>query len=95
MRKYLLFIHFVLIVVTQASGQTSQDSVTAVILHLDSGFWNAYNRCDTAAFKNYLKDDVEFPSPQCFSSKAIFTSNDTTGNRAKKLIIFPCFSSCL
>jgi len=60
MRKYLLFIYVALIVVTQASAQTSADSVTAVILHLDSGFWNAYNHCDTSAFKNYLKDDVEF-----------------------------------
>ena len=60
MRKYLLFISVGLIVVTQASAQTSADSVTAVILHLDSGFWNAYNHCDTSAFKNYLKDDVEF-----------------------------------
>jgi hypothetical protein len=59
MRKYLLFIPVVLIII-HASAQTAADSVTAMILHLDSGFWNAYNHCDTAAFKNYLEDDVEF-----------------------------------
>jgi len=48
------------IAVIHASAENTTDSVTAVILHLDSGFWNAYNRCDTGAFKNYLEDDVEF-----------------------------------
>lgn len=60
MKKYLLFMPVLLIVVIHASAQTTADSVTAVILHLDSGFWNAYNRCETGAFKNYLEDDVEF-----------------------------------
>jgi hypothetical protein len=59
MRKYLSFIP-VLLITIQASAQTAADSVTAIILHLDSGFWNAYNRCDTGVFKNYLEDDVEF-----------------------------------
>ncbi len=57
---YLLFTTVVLIVHMHASAQTKTDPVTAVILHLDSGFWNAYNRCDTSAFKNYLQEDVEF-----------------------------------
>src|SRR3954465_12597886 len=60
MKKYLLFVTTVLIVCMHAPAQTKTASVTAVILHLDSGFWNAYNRCDTGVFKNYLEDDVEF-----------------------------------
>jgi hypothetical protein len=60
MKKYLLFIPVLLMVVIYTSAQTTTDSVTAVILHLDSGFWNAYNRCDTGVLQNYLEDDVEF-----------------------------------
>src|SRR4026207_1415998 len=41
-------------------AQTAQQKLTATILHLDSAFWNAYNHCDTALFKNFLTDDVEF-----------------------------------
>jgi|GEM_PF-141321 len=59
MRKYLLFVPALLISMC-ASAQSIADSVTAIILHLDSGFWNAYNHCDTSVFKNYLEDDVEF-----------------------------------
>ena len=41
-------------------AQTEPENVTATILHLDSAFWNAYNNCDTARFKNFITDDVEF-----------------------------------
>ena len=42
------------------AAQAEHEKLTATILHLDSAFWNAYNRCDTVAFKNYFTDDVEF-----------------------------------
>ncbi len=60
MRKFLSFIAVLFIAVIPASAQTTTDSITAIISHLDSAFWNAYNHCDTAAFKNYLEDNVEF-----------------------------------
>lgn len=41
-------------------AQTEQEKLTATILHLDSAFWNAYNDCDTVAFRNFFTDDVEF-----------------------------------
>ena len=41
-------------------SQTEQQKLTATILHLDSAFWNAYNNCDTAHFKDFVTDDVEF-----------------------------------
>ncbi len=42
-------------------AQTEQQkNVTAIILHLDSAFWKAYNNCDTPQFKNFITDDVEF-----------------------------------
>jgi len=44
----------------QVSAQTEQENVTATILHLDSAFWKAYNTCDTAQFKNFVTDNVEF-----------------------------------
>ena len=44
----------------QLFAQTEQDKLTRTILHLDSAFWNAYNNCDTARFKDFLTDDVEF-----------------------------------
>ena len=43
-----------------AYAQTEQPQLTATILHLDSAFWNAYNNCDTAQFKNFVTDNVEF-----------------------------------
>jgi transcriptional regulator of met regulon len=42
------------------TAQTQQADITPVILHLDSAFWKAYNGCDTAAFKDFFTDDVEF-----------------------------------
>lgn len=41
-------------------AQTEQEKVTASILHLDSLFWNAYNTCDTAGFKKFFTNDIEF-----------------------------------
>jgi ketosteroid isomerase-like protein len=44
----------------QAFAQTGQEKLTVTILHLDSAFWNAYNNCDTAHFKDFFTDDIEF-----------------------------------
>lgn len=44
----------------QVFAQTETQKLTATILHLDSAFWNAYNNCDTAHFKDFITDDVEF-----------------------------------
>jgi hypothetical protein len=41
-------------------AQTEEQKLTATILHLDSAFWNAYNSCDSAHFKDFFTDDVEF-----------------------------------
>lgn len=54
---------FILVLFTcgsKAVAQTDQVKLTATILHLDSAFWNAYNNCDTAHFKDFITDDVEF-----------------------------------
>jgi hypothetical protein len=59
--KKLVFISLVFCIhLHQALAQTIPDSVTAIVMHLDSSFWNAYNSCDTSAFKNYLTENVEF-----------------------------------
>ena len=57
--QYCMYVVAVLSSLT-AAAQTEHEKLTATILHLDSAFWNAYNRCDTATFKNYFTDDVEF-----------------------------------
>lgn len=44
----------------QVFAQTAQQKLTATILHLDSAFWNAYNNCDSASFKDFFTDDAEF-----------------------------------
>ena len=41
-------------------AQSEDQKLTATIIHLDSSFWKAYNNCDTAQFKNFVTDDVEF-----------------------------------
>lgn len=41
-------------------SQTEEQKLTATILHLDSAFWNAYNNCDTAHFKDFVTNEVEF-----------------------------------
>jgi hypothetical protein len=53
-----LFIIILAACSAQSFAQT--DKLTATILHLDSAFWNAYNNCDTARFKDFVTDDVEF-----------------------------------
>ena len=65
MKTKLIFRSFLSILVLAACSagvyaQTEQQKLTATILHLDSAFWNAYNNCDTARFKNFVTDDVEF-----------------------------------
>ena len=60
MKKYFLWVAVLLLAGSQLSAQKADDSVSAIIFHLDSGFWNAYNACDTTEFTNYLADDVEF-----------------------------------
>lgn len=45
---------------TVTNAQTEQEKVTALIFHKDSLFWNAYNNCDTATFRSFITDDVEF-----------------------------------
>jgi hypothetical protein len=60
MRKLFLLAALPFICIAYAPAQTTSDSLTAVILHLDSNFWNAYNHCDTTAFKNYFTSDMEF-----------------------------------
>src|SRR5688500_7525241 len=54
---------FVIVLVAYSAhviAQTEYQKLTATILHLDSAFWNAYNNCDTAQFKNFFTEDVEF-----------------------------------
>lgn len=48
------------VTINHATAQTITDPLTAIILHLDSAFWNAYNSCDTNAYKNFFTADVEF-----------------------------------
>jgi hypothetical protein len=50
----------ILFACSKGIAQTEQPNVTATILHLDSAFWKAYNNCDTAGFKNFVTDSVEF-----------------------------------
>ncbi len=38
----------------------SNDDVTSAVLSLDDLFWQAYNTCDTAAFRQFFTEDVEF-----------------------------------
>jgi hypothetical protein len=60
LKFYLLATVLLSISTLPASAQTEEQKLTATILHLDSAFWNAYNTCDTAAFKNFFSEDVEF-----------------------------------
>lgn len=61
MRKKLL-IHLLTLVAFCYSTSFAQtkEEVTSLIFHLDSAFWKAYNDCDTAGFKKFLSEDVEF-----------------------------------
>ena len=55
-----LFILILFACSSKTIAQTEQENLAATILHLDSAFWNAYNNCDTAHFKDFVTDDVEF-----------------------------------
>jgi hypothetical protein len=37
-----------------------QEDVASTILSLDDRFWQAYNSCDTGAFRQFFTEDVEF-----------------------------------
>ncbi|HNE28735.1 MAG TPA: nuclear transport factor 2 family protein [Saprospiraceae bacterium] len=41
-------------------AQQSAPQLTDTILHLDSLFWSAYNRCDVDQMARFFTDDVEF-----------------------------------
>ncbi len=41
-------------------AQTDLEKLPAVILQEDSLFWKAYNDCDTAQFRHFFTEDVEF-----------------------------------
>lgn len=41
-------------------AQTEQQKLSSTILAKDSLFWRTYNNCDTAQFKNFFTNDVEF-----------------------------------
>jgi SnoaL-like polyketide cyclase. len=43
-----------------AIGQTAHPTLTETILAKDAAFWVAYNKCDTAGFRQFFTDDVEF-----------------------------------
>lgn len=43
-----------------ATTQTAHEKLTTTILEKDSGFWAAYNTCDTERLKGFFTDDVEF-----------------------------------
>lgn len=66
MKKKIYHIGLLMMVVTGcffttvSNAQTEQEKVTALIFHKDSLFWNAYNNCDTATFRSFITDDVEF-----------------------------------
>jgi ketosteroid isomerase-like protein len=60
MRKITILSICIFIYATNVFSQTEQEKLTAIILHLDSAFWNAYNNCDTSAYKKFFTDDVEF-----------------------------------
>jgi len=57
--RYLL-IFVSLLLATSLFAQREDKDLTALILHKDSLFWNAYNNCDIPAFRNFFTDDVEF-----------------------------------
>ncbi|SRR5258706_10909921 len=58
--RSVLFIIILAACSAHVFAQTEQQKLTATILHLDSAFWKAYNNCDTANFKDFITDDVEF-----------------------------------
>jgi hypothetical protein len=57
---FSLFILSMLFCSRTLLAQTTAQNITAIILHEDSLFWQAYNNCDTARFKQFFTQDVEF-----------------------------------
>lgn len=45
---------------SEAKAQSEQENITAAILAADDRFWQAYNQCDTASFREFFTPDVEF-----------------------------------
>ncbi|HSS96898.1 MAG TPA: nuclear transport factor 2 family protein [Terriglobales bacterium] len=41
-------------------AQNEKESLTQTILHEDSAFWDAYNRCDVEKMSQYFWPDIEF-----------------------------------
>jgi hypothetical protein len=54
------FIAIVLVLAGRPSVHSEQDDVSSTIRSLDGQFWQAYNTCDTTAFRRFITDDVEF-----------------------------------
>ncbi len=62
-RKYMFTAMICLLFIVPTAtlfAQATEENVSATISHLDSAFWKAYNNCDTAAYTNFIWDDVEF-----------------------------------
>lgn len=59
------FLTLICIIPTCLVAQNPVDSredpqLTAIILHRDSLFWQAYNTCEVDAMRNFFTDDIEF-----------------------------------
>ncbi|MCC7504570.1 MAG: nuclear transport factor 2 family protein [Saprospiraceae bacterium] len=61
MKQTLFLLLAGLLALTQpAAAQHADPQLAATILHLDSLFWSAYNRCDVDEMIRFFSDDVEF-----------------------------------
>lgn len=58
MRTY--FFLFLLLCSGALHAQQTNQELSATIRGLDSLFWDAYNKCDTAKISSFFTDDVEF-----------------------------------
>src|ERR1700744_1279556 len=58
--KALLLAVMLLGFLAPAVAQETDNDVIAVILHKDSLFWQAYNRCDVSGMQAFFTPDVEF-----------------------------------
>lgn len=59
-KQLLLFLFCTFYIFTSLPAQTEQENPSATILHLDSLFWVAYNRCDVTQMVQFFAEDVEF-----------------------------------
>lgn len=41
-------------------AQRTDAELSATIIHLDSLFWNAYNRCDSGSMRQFFTEDLQF-----------------------------------